>query len=310
MATNPIPRAYPSLMLQTQRAYQGATNIGASIPLLINTAAAIGTDREELKAAQMLYQNAAGAMTALSAAMETARSNAFDYCVHARDVIKFYCGRSFNQSWRAAGFINSIAVPPSEAGLHALLEALQAYFTSNPTHESPELNVTAANAGALLTALNTARAGIDTQRDVADTRRNDRDAKKTALQKRLGGLRDELAQRCDPLDPRWRDFGFNLPGAPTTPEVPQNVVVTPTLPGQLQVTCDASTNATHYRFFQQRPILDPEPIEAGDAVDPLFIITGLTPGQQYIIYVSAVNDGAESELSEPLSAETNAAAAA
>ena len=297
-------------MLQSQRAFQGATTIGSSIPLLINTAALIGTDREDLKSAQALFQTNASAMTALHEAIESARSQAFDFATHARDVIKFYCGRSFNQSWRSAGFINSIAIPQTEARLHALLESLQTYFLANPGHENPELQVTAAKAGTLLTALNTARSAIDAQKESIDGSRTDRDAKKKALSKRLSGLCKELSLRLAPLDPRWRNFGFNLPGAPTVPAVPQGVVVTPTVPGELQVTCEASPNATHYRFFYQRPVIDSEPINAGDATDPLFLITGLTPGQTYLVYVSAVNDGAESELSKPVSAVVSTAAAA
>ncbi len=85
---------------------------------------------------------------------------------------------------------------------------------------------------------------------------------------------------------------------------------TPTLPGQLQVTCDPSVTATGFRFYYQRPILDPEPIPAGGATDPLFVITGLASGQTYAIYVSATNGGGESDLSEPATAVATLAAAA
>ena len=71
--------------------------------------------------------------------------------------------------------------------------------------------------------------------------------------------------------------------------------------GRLQVECDPSSNADYYRFFFQRPIVDPEPIVAGTANDPLFNIAGLIPSQPYLIYVSAVNSGAESELSDGVS---------
>ena len=310
MASNPIHSAFPSLMLQAQRAYQGATTIGPGIPLLINTALLIGTDRESLQSAQTVFQTASGALTALNAALESAKSNAFGFCVNARDVLKFYFGRTYNPAWRAAGFINRIAVPQSEAGLHDLLESLQAYFTANPTHQNPELEVTAANAATLLADMNTARAAIDTQKNTSDAKRIDRDARKTTMQKRLSGLCKELVQRFDALDPRWRDFGFNLPGAPSVPSAPKNVVALPTIPGQLQVTCGRSTNATGYRFYYQRPIVDPEPISAGSATDPLFIISGLTPGQTYLVYASATNAGGESELSEATSAVVSAAVAA
>lgn len=310
MARNPIPSSFPSLMLQTQRAYQGATTIGPAIPLLINTATLIGTDRENLKTAQTVYQTAAGALTDLNLALRTAKADAFGYCINARDVLKFYFGRGYSQAWRAAGFINRLAVPQGEAGLHNLLEALQAYFIANPTHENPELQVTAARAAALLAAMNIARAGIDTQKKVADDKRIDRDTKREVVKKRLSGLCKELIQRLSPLDPRWRDFGFNLPGAASVPAAPKNVVAMPTMPGQLQVSCDTSTNATGYRFYYQRPIVDPEPIFAGSATDTLFIISGLTPAQTYLVYASATNAGGESELSEPTSAVVHAAAAA
>ena len=97
---------------------------------------------------------------------------------------------------------------------------------------------------------------------------------------------------------------------PSVPAVPQDVVVTALSGARLQVGCGASANADHYRFFYQRPIEDPEPIFAGSAADPLFVIEGLATGQTYLIYVSAVNSGAESELSTPVSAETELAAAA
>jgi hypothetical protein len=45
MASNPVPKSYPSLIVQLSEAFVGAENIGAGIPLLINTATLIGADR-------------------------------------------------------------------------------------------------------------------------------------------------------------------------------------------------------------------------------------------------------------------------
>lgn len=103
---------------------------------------------------------------------------------------------------------------------------------------------------------------------------------------------------------------MNLPGAPTVPATPRNVVVTPLVGARLQIACDASANATRYRFFYQRPIEDPEPHFAGSANDPLFVTEALEAGQTYLLYVSAANEGAESELSEPVSTTAEQAAAA
>jgi hypothetical protein len=305
-----MPPSYAGLVLLSQRCQNGATLLGASIPLLINTAAAIGADRAALLNSQGAYQASRGAIPGLMEALKAARKAAALFCGQARSVLEFYLGTQHTDAWRPTGFINNLAVPRNEAGLVALLSALRTYFTANPTRENADLQVTAGRAQTLLDNLNTARQNFDAQVSACTAQQQEREAKVTAMRKRISGLCKELVQRLTPLDARWRDFGLNMPGAPSVPAVPKNVVVTPTLPGQLQVTCDPSANATHYRFFYQRPIIDPEPVDAGTASDPLFILTGLMPGQSYLVFVSAVNEGAESELSSAVSAVPQAAAAA
>jgi hypothetical protein len=56
----------------------------------------------------------------------------------------------------------------------------------------------------------------------------------------LRGLICELNQLIDELDSRWLSFGFNMPGAPEVPAVPENVLVESLSPGDLHVTCDPS----------------------------------------------------------------------
>ncbi len=289
MASNPIDNAYSGLMLLSQRALNGATALGATIPLLINPAANIGADR-----------------SALRVAMDDSRT----FCTRARDVLKKWCGDHFNQTWIPTGFTENTSIPQSEGTLTTLVEDLASFFQTHSDHENPELGVTAAAAVTLLGRLQTARAAIDAKKMTCVDCKEDRDTKLTALRKRLSGLCKELSQRLEPLDGRWRDFGFNLPGAASTPSVPQQVVVENALALQLLVSSDPSTNATGYRFYYQRPIVDPEPILAGSASDPLFVITGLTAGQLYQVFVSATNEGAESELSVPAQSVVQLAAAA
>ena len=63
----------------------------------------------------------------------------------------------------------------------------------------------------------------------------------------------------------------------TTSEAPQNVTAISYGPGQILAGCDAVTNATHYRFFTQRPLVDPKPVFAGHSPTPTLVITDLTP---------------------------------
>ncbi len=158
------------------------------------------------------------------------------------------------------GFHNSLAIPRREANLATLVQALHDYLVAHPAQENAPLNVTAARANELIGLLGTARGAVDTQEGLNVGKRQDRDKKVVTLRRRLSGLCKELGQRLEPLDPRWRDFGLNMPGAASVPSVPQEVMVLP-LPGaQVQVACLPSSNAALYRFFTQRPDLDPQPV--------------------------------------------------
>ena len=88
------------------------------------------------------------------------------------------------------------------------------------------------------------------------------------------------------------------------------VQVNANTPGELYISCGSTRNATHYRFFTQRVGLDVEPVFVGGADDPMFHLTALTPGQAYEVFVSATNSGAESVLSDPVSAVVRGAVAA
>lgn len=310
MASNNIPNRYASLMVLGEDAQSGAELIGASVPLLINTEELIATDVAAAQAAQLSYKTTRAALAGLYAALAEERTLAYDFCFKARDLLRVYCGRDWCVAWQATGFEDNLAVPRSYEDLRELLVALNNYFILNPTHENAAVGITAALASTRAVALKAAHDAIRTRWTLVDTKLIARDAAVAALRKRLSGLCKELSQRFEDMDPRWNEFGFNRPGAPTTPEVPQEVTVTPIPESRLEVACAPSPNATRYRFYYQRPIVDPAPIFAGTAEDPLFIITGLTAGQVYQVYVSAANDGAESQLSEPVNGTPLLAAAA
>jgi hypothetical protein len=298
-------------MVQGTDALAGAEAIGASVPLLINTAALIGADVSAAQSTQLNYKTVRASLTGLYATLRSQRDLAYSFCFTARDLLRVYCGRDWCEAWLATGFVDdSLAVPRSYAELRELLMALNNYFILNPTHENAAVGITAAIANTRVVALQSAHEAINFRWALVETKFQARNAAVTALRKRLSGLCKELSQRFEDMDPRWLEFGFNMPGAPTTPEVPEDVVVTTLPAARLQVVCAPAPNATRYRFYYQRPIVDPAPIFAGGAEDPLFVIEGLTAGQVYQVYVSAANDGAESQLSEPVNATPLLAAAA
>ncbi len=189
-------------------------------------------------------------------------------------------------------------------GLYDLIYTLTAYFTAHPTQECEDLGVTSAAAQAAYNALVSTNTVAINAEALALTKKDVCDAALTTARKRLSGLCEELSQRLGPLDPCWRQFGFNMPGAATVLALPEQVAVVPQPGARLQISCDPSPNATSYRFYVQRPIVDPEPILAGSATEPL------VAAQVYQVYVSAINEGAESELSLPVNATPVLAATA
>lgn len=302
MAANPIPESYPSFIVHFTRAFTGAESIGASVPVVINTGPLIGADRQALLIAQGEYRAARSAIVQLAQPRRDAVDATHSFCTTARDVLMFYLGREYSHAWVAAGFVKDLEIPQAFDELYDLALALETYFTGHVAQENEKLNVTADRAAEVAAAMVTADTAVTNAEAFAGTKKDVRDEKLAAARKRLTDLCKELSMRLGPLDQRWRQFGFNLPGAATVPAVPVDVVVTPLVGGSLQIACAPSANATRYRFYTQRAILDPEPIFAGSSTEPLFVTEPLTAGTVYLIYVSAINDGAESELSEPVNA--------
>ena len=297
MASNKIPIALPSLFRLSTQAFTGAEDIGDEVPLLINTATLIGADRLAFILSQDEYQAARAQLVSLSTARKDAFAATRDFCFTVRDLLTFYFGRQYNNQWLAAGWLDTLEVPPGYDEVYMLVNRIINFFTANPAKENTALGVTAAHAQTLAIGMQSSDDGYLAGEVSSMTKRNLRDDKSTAMRKRLSGLCKELSQRFEDLDPRWRRFGFNLPGAPTVPEVPQEVIASALSGARIQISCDPSIGATSYRFYVQRPILDPVPTPVGTSTEPLLITDPLTPGQEYLVYVSATNDGAESQLS-------------
>jgi hypothetical protein len=115
------------------------------------------------------------------------------------------------------------------------------------------------------------------------------------LRTRLRGLIDELGQLLGERDSRWRAFGFNKPGAPAVPDMPSNLRLDNSSAGRLLVSWDPSARAEHYRVWKQVLDSDTEPIPVGSPHDTDFTIESLPSQRQVNVFVSAVNEGGESQ---------------
>ncbi len=304
MASNSIPQNISDLFHLGSECQAGATTLGPSIPLLINTGGVIGSDRANALQLQSSYRTSLSGLPALRTAAALARTNGRAFATKARNWLENSLGPKWTLAWSAVGFDNhSIKIPRTDAGLQALLERMELYFGDNPSQENPDpkVNVTSARAGTFATALKNSTTALNAKEQDAGTKKTGRDTAVKTLQARLRGLVAELRQRIGTEDARWRQFGLNVPSAPTVPAVPRNLAVNTNTPGEFFITCSPSANATHYRFFTEREE-DLEPVFAGSSAAPMFHLAGLTPGQAYDVFVTAASASAESRLSKPVAA--------
>jgi hypothetical protein len=111
-------------------------------------------------------------------------------------------------------------------------------------------------------------------------------------------LRDELDQLLDDDDERWYAFGFSKPSDPETPEVPENVVVTPSAAGMLFVDWGDARRGTSYRVIVMS---NPGNVELKNEIvhdESDATLTGLSPGSVKVT-VSSRNSKAAKALRAP-----------
>lgn len=302
MAKNNTNLPYAGLVYLAKECQTGATVLGPSIPLVINTGSAIGSDRGTSLQTQVSYEVSLAQLTPLGAALILAAAEARTFATTTRDWLENFFGHRWSQQWRQVGFDgNSLRIPVGEAALGTLVERMQLFLMDNPLKANTALNVTAARAGVVWTGLATARTNYNAGQQLCATRKVARNTSVEVLERRLRGLVNELTQAIGRNDPRWREFGLNIPASQTVPGVPQHLAVNTATAGQFYITCDAAPYAGMYRFFTKQAGQE-EPVFAGHSPSPMLHLTGLTPGTVYDVYVSASNAGGESRFSAPVRA--------
>ena len=305
MAANPIPDALPQLFALTEDAADGAHGHGAAIGLKQNTEAAIRADLATARAAQTAYGNAKTAKDTFNTNLRIADSNGRAFIKAASALFSQTLSEGWTAAWEATGFPNtSTAVPTTQDERLTLLASLKSYFTANPTSEvnTPKLILTAAKADALATALSDARSAVNDGSTDAGTKKTARDNAAAALKTRISGLIGELGQLLDANSPVWDAFGLNEPGASSTPDVPESLVVTPAFAGALHLHWADARRATRYRIWKQVVGVDANFTTIATVTDPDATLEHLPTGKTVKIQITAANDAGESGPSAEASA--------
>ena len=286
-------------------ALAGLEDHGDDIEVKHCTFAVMTAVRAAAMAALLLYNNAKQTLRDKKGVFETARDAVRAFATIARDILKPILGSEYHEGWDGTGFVGSLAVSMKYEDLLPLMEALVAYFTAHPTLEVASRGVTAAQAQTLLDDMKNAFNAVTAQETSMDILFNDRNAKFDTLRGKLVMLVDELSLLIDPLDPRWKAFGFNMPGAKETPDAPTGLSVVLVGPTAAATKWEASARADYYRVWMKVHGTEGEPTAVGSPADLDFTLENLPANTQVDISVSAVNNGGESPLSEVITITTH-----
>lgn len=296
MASNQLPVTNDDLFTLAEDMADGCHNHEAAIGLKQNQEADVRLDLAAAITAQGAYKTALGTKTALSTAVTVADSNAKAYIGAARRLLINYLGESWSAAWAPTGFPNqSTAVPTTQSERQALLQSLKNYFTAHAAQENAPLNITAARAGILFTALSDARSAAADGNTDAGNKKNLRNAAVTKLRGRLSGLAAELGQLLEDTDPLWLAFGLNLPGATALPDAADGLVLTLGTAGTVLADWSDAARATRYRVFKQIVGVDAAFVFVANVNDSDYTLTGLPSGKTVKVQIIAANDAGQSD---------------
>ncbi len=293
---NPIDKTNNGALTSMALAIHGAT-LYPMITLLRYPLAVLIALRAAAVTARDNYENGKPVMKSLRDGLNAARLQARAFMFLVREILKPIFGSEYSELWNAIGLYGSLEIPQNVDDLVLLLEAVVAYLTANPT-VGVDRNLTAAEAQDVLDALKNARKSVLDQEDAMANMLVVRDQKFAAVRKGLRGLLNELDDVLDPLDPRWKAFGFNMPGADETPDVPTNITAILIGPNAVALKWDPSARAEYYRIWMKIHGAEGEYTAVGSPADLDFTLENLPANSTIDIVVSAVNNGGESAFSE------------
>jgi hypothetical protein len=296
-----VPNTMGGVLLLTSPAIAGATTHGVALTITHNDAPKITAKYYDLvgQPGAGLSAGKQGQLNQKRIAVTEAESFRREkiaaglvFCANAVDHLKEALGRTWNPRWQAAGFTRgSLAIPKNPLGL---LFDLRAYFLANAAQELPAKDLTAADADALITAIENAERDLNLARSARKSAAEARDESFRILRRSLVGLRSELDQILSDDDPRWLDFGFSRPVDRRAPQAVAGLTLRPGgVAGEIIVEWEPSVGAANYRVSRQVLTVDDEPVEVGLFTDRMVIINGLSSGKTVRVSVTARNEAGE-----------------
>jgi hypothetical protein len=203
-------------------------------------------------------------------------------------------GTQYNSNWQAAGWPDqSTKIPLKQDKRFTLLGALDLYFQANPSAESAEMEATAAICHTAHEAMSDARSAVNVADSGVTTAKNTLATTMKTLRKRVRGLIVELGTLMADDDPRWEDFGLNIPANPSAPEPIEDLTLTALGGARAFAQWPYASRMTGTRIMLKRIGVDDDPASIGTTGGLEKLIPGLTVGQTIEVFVIAYNDGGD-----------------
>ncbi len=301
-----IPKSQPDLLSLAGVIHIGATNNGASIPLLQNPATAIAADIEALSTARNNHEQAKLTLAEKNALVDSIMEAGRLKMTIGRDILKPHLGYEYNDKYTAIGLFGSSVIPRDVVGVQSTLGAFKGFFEANAALEHADLDITATYYGSLYDQLLAARGDVNAQKKIVDDAMAVRDTKAEQLRKRVRWVINELEQCLDPLSSLWTAFGLNKPGALETPDAPEQLKATLIGPTAVALKWEPATRAEYYRVFKKVVGVDDDFVAVGSPADIDFTIENLPANATIEIQISAINNGGESARSTSVTVVTHA----
>ena len=313
-AMNETPQSLKPLLFLAKQMRAGATSLQAIIGLHHNTASTLDTAILALegdpaagaltnanKGSQLVFKLAEGASGDAVSALKTQSDGPVKTLLTGyRKVIEVIHGRSHNAGWASAGFPTKTEVPRVHEDRQALLAAMRAYLTAHPAYETslpqkdgPPLAITAAAALAMSTSFQAAFTLINDRDAAQELTKNLRDADQDALYTTVSQTIAEIGLKLSPTDPRWENFGLNIPAAPNVPEAVASVTFTTLSSSQEMLAWAPARRATYYRIFIKVDGVDEDFRFLARDYDFDHILKDLAPGSTISAYIVAANAAGE-----------------
>ncbi len=293
-----IVRNQNGLLSAINLAIAGYTKHAAVIVLAVNHGAALALSRTQAIAARDAYDNGKGDLRDYRLLLNAKALETRQFSMLAKDILRPALGRKYSANWIGTGFTGSLEVPYKPDELEPMVESLDSFLTANPDKESASSNITALKANELYLALYGARSAVIGQEAANRTLLENQNSKFDTISKRLRGMVKELSQVLPPLDSRWLDYGFQIPGLQETPDRPGKITAILLGNNAVAVKWQAAARAEYYRVWVKVNGVDQDLRVVGSPLDLDFTIEGLPLNAVVQIGVSAINNGGESAVSE------------